>query len=477
MKTIVKRGALAWGCLAIAFILTTNVSVIYAQQECNIIGGAPGPTTGAIAAGDTAQTNRLFRDGRGGTCLFLRPPTTSAGAFLSDNYTFTNTSGGPICVYVDIDSVGCGLATNQISVAGYLTSYNPAAITTNLVGDPGLSTGTSFATSTSFNVPAGGTYLIVVHNINAGTFCASYTFRQTWANGCRQPGFDAANDGSADLAVFRGLPGDQSTWFSRPFGGTGKAASALGIISDIPVPGDYTGDEATDVAVYRPGAQGVWYTSTNPVGNYGAKFWGTAGDVPVQGDYDRDGITDLAVYRPSTSTYYILQSSDTTVRILPLGAVGDKAVPADYDGDGKTDPAVFRPTTGLWTYLNSSGNFAGYTQAFHGTATDIPVPADYDGDGKADVAIFRPAEGNWYILRTSLTATGIGSNLTVPFGLVGDLPQPADYDGDKKADQAVFRPSTSTWYINRSGGGGAAQQTFGLPGDIPVSAPNPNTNQ
>lgn len=476
MKTFIKRNALALCHLAIAFIMAANGLTIFAQQECNIVAGSPGPTTGAIAAGDTAQTNRLFRDGRGGTCLFLRTPTTSAGSFLSDQYTFTNTSGGPICVYVDLDSVGCGVATNQISVAGYLTSYNPAAITTNLVGDPGLSTGTSFATSTSFNVPTGGTYVIVVHNINAGLFCASYTFRQTWANGCRQPGFDAANDGSADLAVFRPV-GGQAQWFSQALAGGTVTQSQLGSSGDIAVPGDYTGDETTDVAVYRPGAQGIWYTSLNAGTNYGAKYWGTTGDVPTQGDYDRDGITDLAVYRPSTSTYYILQSSDTTVRILPLGVSGDKAVPADYDGDGKTDPAVFRPGNGLWTFLNSSGNFAGYTSAFHGVSTDIPVPADYDGDAKADIAIFRPTEGNWYILRTSLTATGIGSNLVVPFGITGDKPVPADYDGDKKADQAVFRPAIGRWYVNKSGGGGSAEASFGLATDVPASAPNPNTNQ
>jgi hypothetical protein len=477
MKTIVKRSALAWCCLALALFLTTNVPVMYAQQECNIIGGAPGPTTGAIASGDTAQTSRLFRDGRGGTCLFLRPPTTSAGSFLSDNYTFTNTSGGPICVYVDLDSVGCGVATNQISVAGYNTTYNPAAITTNLIGDPGLSTGTSFATSMNFNVPTGGTYVIVVHNVNAGTFCASYTFRQTWANGCRQPGFDAANDGSADLAVFRPV-GGQASWFSQALAGGTVTQSQLGSSGDVAVPGDYTGDETTDVAVYRDGASGIWYTSTNAGTNYGAKYWGTTGDVPVQGDYDRDGITDLAIFRPgATGTYFILQSADNTARILPLGVNGDRAVPADYDGDGKTDPAVFRSSNGLWTFLNSSGNFAGYTSAFHGVQTDIPVPADYDGDAKADIAIFRPTEGNWYILRTRLTATGIGSNLTVPFGIAGDKPVPADYDGDKLADQAVFRPATGRWYINRSGGAGPAEATFGLATDVPASAPNPNTNQ
>lgn len=456
--------------LAISFFVLASVSTANAQQECNNVAGAPAPTTGSIVpATDVLQTNRLFRDGRAGTCSFLRPATTSAGSYASDSYTFTNTSGGPICVYVDLDATGCGVATNQLSISAYATSYDPANILTNIVGDPGLSTGGAFATSMNFSVPTGGTYIIVVHDVNAGTSCPSYTFRQTWANGCRQPGFDAANDGSADLAVFLPTAGPSFS-LTQPIGGP-QVSTFLGTNGDVPVPGDYTGDETSDVAMYRPGAQSVWYTTTNAATNYGAKFWGTTGDVPVQGDYDRDGITDLAVFRPSDNNWYIIRSSTSSFIQINLGAAGDKPVPADYDGDGKTDPAVYRPSSGLWGFLSSAGAYGTITNAIHGVATDIPVPADYDGDGKADIAVYRPSEGNWYILRTSLTATGIGSNLTVRFGAANDIPQPADYDGDKKADQAVFRPSDNTWWINRSTAGLYANQLGGT-NAVPFTAPN-----
>jgi hypothetical protein len=408
----------------------------------------------------------MFRDGRNTTCTFNRTQTTSAGAYLSDAYTFTNTTGGSACVFVDLNTTGCGVATNQLSIAAYLGSYSPTSILTNVIADPGLSTGTNFATSMSFTVAAGATYVIVVHNINAGTTCPSYTFTQRIFNGCRQPGYDAANDGSADLAVFR--PGALARWFSTTLGGA-FANTQFGSTGDIPVAGDYNGDETTDVAVFRP-SNGTWYTSTSPATNYGAFQWGLNGDVPVPGDYDRDGITDRAVFRPSDNNWYILRSSDSTLLQLALGVAGDKPVPADYDGDGKTDPAVYRPSNGLWSPLSSSGNYGSLVaqQQWGGVAGDIPVPADYDGDGKADKAVYRPSEGNWYVFRSSLTT---GQQLIVTFGASGDVPQPADYDGDVKADQAVFRPSNNTWYLRRSTAGDTAV-VFGASGDQAVSAAN-----
>jgi hypothetical protein len=464
MKIYARSTVIAAFSLIITLIL--SVVTISAQGECNLVG-APVVQTGDIAVSDTAQTNRMFRDGRGTTCLLNRAQTTSAGSFLSDQYTYTNTTGGPICVYVDLDANGCGVATNQISMAAYLTSYNPAAITTNVIADPGLSTGQSFATSMSFTVGTGATYVVVVHNINAGTFCASYTFRKYESNGCRNSGFDAANDGSADLAVFRSTTGD---WFSSTTGGA-ITSKHFGQSGDVPTSGDYTGDESTDQAVFR-GSNGTWYTNPN-AGDFGPKLFGTASDVPVQGDYDRDFTTDVAVYRPSNNTWFILRSSDSTFSSASVGIAGDKPVPADYDGDGKTDVAMWRPANGLWNSLSSAGANGSVAQILWGTVGDIPVPADYDGDGKADVAVFRPSNGTWYIFRTSLTT---GQAQFVPFGATGDMPQPADYDGDRKADPAVFRPSDGFWYLNRSTAGFFAGK-WGQTGDTPVSAPNPNTNQ
>ena len=461
------RGAAVLYSVLFISMLLANTLHVAAQGECNV-QGAPLVTTGDISAADTDQTLRMFRDGRGTTCLFNRTQTTSAGTYDADQYTFTNATGGPICVQVDLDATGCGVATNQISMAAYSGTYNPASILTNIIADPGLSTGQNFATSMSFSVANGASYVIVVHSINAATTCPSYTFKRTITNNCRNAGYDAANDGSADLALFR-PSGGLSTFHTQPLTG-GVVNSQLGSTGDIPVPGDYTGDETSDVAVFRP-SNGTWYTSTSPANNYNAKRWGIATDLPVQGDYDRDGITDLAVFRPSENNWYILRSSDSSYNLIGLGAAGDKPVPADYDGDGKTDVAVFTPSNGLWTVRGSAGNYGSLTiQAQWGISTDSPVPADYDGDGKADLAVFRGSDGFWYIRQSGTVGTPLRA---FQHGISGDIPQPADYDGDRKDDFAVFRPSNNTWYINRSTAG-VFQTVFGQAGDVPASAANRN---
>lgn len=459
------RAFFATTVVVTAFFFISTTSTV-AQNQCNYIG-SPVIQTGAIAGTDTAQTGRLFRDGRGGTCEFLRtPPAPSAGAYNSDAYTYTNNTGGPICVFVDVDALGCGVATNQVSIAGYLTSYNPAAPTTNLIGDPGLSTGGNFATSMSFTVAAGATYVVVVHNINAGTTCASYTFRKYETNNCRDPGFEQNGDGSSDLIVFRPSAAN-SMWFSYSLATGGGISAALGSTGDIPTDGDFDGDGIITPGVFRP-SNGFWYRSTNPANNYNAQWWGVTGDVPVEGDYDRDGITDVAVYRPSTNRYFILRTADMAYTEVPLGIAGDRPAPADFDGDGRLDPAVWRPSNGLWTYLPSSGNYGSYIQALWGATGDIPVAADYDGDGKADLSVFRPNEGNWWVFRSSLTA---GQAQITTFGTLGDIPQPADYDGDRRADFAIFRPSNSQWWIQRTTAG-TIVQAFGQAGDIPTTTQN-----
>ena len=452
--------------LFLCALVLVSVGPALAQNECNFVG-APLVTTGSITAGDPEQVGRLFRTiTNTTTCQLMRTATTSGTAALDfDQYTFTNDTGGTACIFVDLDAVGCGVAGNQISMAAYLGTYNPASILTNLIAEPGGSTGQNFSNSMSFSVPAGATYVIVVHNVNLDTECPSYTIRRFVSNNCRKAGFDAANDGSADLAVFR-PSGPQSLWFTQPIGGA-LTTTQFGSTGDIPVPADYTGDETTDLAVFRP-SNGTWYTSTDPATNYGARLWGTNGDIPVNGDYDRDGIVDLAVFRPSNSNWYILRSGTGTFHQFQYGIAGDVPVAEDYDGDGRTDPATFRPGNGLWNVLQSSGSYGStYIQMLWGTGTDKPVPADYDGDGKADVAVFRPGNGSWYIFRSSVAT---GNQQIIPFGTTGDNPQPADYDGDRKVDLAVFRPSTGTWWIQRSTAG-TVGIPFGQNGDIAASRP------
>jgi hypothetical protein len=106
----------------------------------------------------------------------------------------------------------------------------------------------------------------------------------------------------------------------------------------------------------------------------------------VPGDYDGDGATDLAVYRNSTGEWFIQPISGTAAYGFGWGvpSLCDMPVPADYDGDGRVDAAVVRRSTGEWHLLRSS---AGPAVVYWGFGV-APAPGDYDGDRAVEAAVW-----------------------------------------------------------------------------------------
>ena len=72
-----------------------------------------------------------------------------------------------------------------------------------------------------------------------------------------------------------------------------------GVLTDVPVAGDWDGDGTTTIGVYRAG---TWFLrNVNSGGGVDLSFpWGSAGDVPVVGDWNADGVSTIGVRRGDT---------------------------------------------------------------------------------------------------------------------------------------------------------------------------------
>ena len=152
--------------------VVTNSFNCTATSAPVVVNMADHQFTGSLGAGDAQQTGRLNRFAVVSTCAAPKscPSTFStSGARFYDSYTLTNNSGSSACVTIGYNS-GCG--TNAFVVA-YSSSFNPASLCTNYLGDPGSSPVTSIFYEVT--VPANGTIVVVVHEVNTGAGCGSYT--------------------------------------------------------------------------------------------------------------------------------------------------------------------------------------------------------------------------------------------------------------------------------------------------------------
>jgi hypothetical protein len=339
------------------------------------------------------------------------------------------------------------VSTANITVIGSGTTYTVSISNLRLIGQ-----------TIQVSIRSGAAQDLV-GNLNVGSTSSDNRVRllSTFAD------FDA--DGKADISVFRP---DNGVWYLLN-SQTGFNSAQFGLSTDKIVPADYDGDGKTDIAVWREDManpdRAYFYILNSSNNTVRVQQFGRTGDsVSAVSDWDGDGKADISVYRTGTnggqSYFFYRPSSQPSVDFIsvPWGSDGDKPVVADYDGDGKSDAAVYRPSNGVWYILKSRD---GFSAVQFGNSTDKPVVGDYDGDGRADIAVYRPSGGYWYQLRST---QGFAA---VQFGNSTDLPVPADYDGDGRTDVAVFRPSESTWYQLRSTLGFNVVQ-FGASGDNPI---------
>ncbi len=183
---------------------------------------------------------------------------------------------------------------------------------------------------------------------------------------------DFDGDDLADEAVFDISTGD---WHVEQ-SGNGHLDFHWGEVGDTAVALDFNTDGLADFGVYHEN-NGMITLSYYADGTAFSKQFGLEGDVPVPGEYDGDKAMDLAVWRPDddgegNGCWYIAYGANNYEGFdaIPWGVSGDIPVPGDYDGDGKMDVAVWRPSDGMWHMLQSSNGY--YSERF-GADGDLPV--------------------------------------------------------------------------------------------------------
>ncbi|MBL7703176.1 MAG: hypothetical protein JNM14_13065 [Ferruginibacter sp.] len=127
---------------------------------------------GSLGAGDPVQTGRINRFAVISTCASPKGACpglfTPAGARFYDAYTITNVRNTPVCAVIGLNS-SCGTAIFSVAYTG---SFDPANPCNNFLADPGSSPATSIFYEAT--IPANGTIVVVVHEVNPGTGCGSY---------------------------------------------------------------------------------------------------------------------------------------------------------------------------------------------------------------------------------------------------------------------------------------------------------------
>jgi hypothetical protein len=259
---------------------------------------------------------------------------------------------------------------------------------------------------------------------------------------------------------------------------------SFGMLDGIPLAGDFDGDGADEVAVYR---DGYWMLDINHNGAWDDQDLlarlGKEGDQPVVGDWDGDGKDDIGIYGPMWQgdpeaiardpglpnpenlaytnpknvpplvvesaagartmklTAFGRQRTDIVDHVFGIDEFRHQAVTGDWNGSGTRSIGTF--DGGAWRLdLNGDGRFD-HADVFasYGEDGDVPVVGDFDGDGVEEIGIYR--NGVWVIDTNGNRQLDEGDR-RFEFGKAGDLPVVGDWDGDGKDDVGLYRSQRPT---------------------------------
>jgi len=219
---------------------------------------------------------------------------------------------------------------------------------------------------------------------------------------------------------------------------------------DVPLAGNFTGDPAAEIAVFRRAKKSSFVINQSTAAPITVTF-GKAFDEPLLGDWNGDGQLDVGVRTPRASKFKL--KTPTGVVKVKFGLASDMPISGDWDGNGTTEIGIRRSTDGTFWPRYADGTSS---PIWLGDTDDLPVTGDWDGNRTTDLGVFDQATAT-FTLRT-LTPEGLSVLNIVQFGAPGDLPVTGDWDGNGTTDLGVWSPATATFTQ-----GFSARPTLGKP--------------
>lgn len=206
---------------------------------------------------------------------------------------------------------------------------------------------------------------------------------------------------------------------------------------DVPLAGNFAGDPAAEVAVFRRARRSSFVVNLGAAAPMTVAF-GKAFDEPLLGDWNGDGQLDVGVRTPKKSMFKL--KTPAGIVKVKWGEPSDMPISGDWDGNGTTEIGVRRAAEATFYPRMPDGSSA---PVWLGDADDLPVTGDWDGNGTTDLGVYDQASAT-FTLR-SVDSAGISVLEIVQFGAPGDLPVTGDWNGDRVTDLGAWSPSTATF--------------------------------
>lgn len=307
---------------------------------------------------------------------------------------------------------------------------------------------------------------------------------------------DVNDDGRDDLVVFtRGSGCD--IWVTKSagngFGPAKKWHNLFACGEQIPLVGDFNGDQRADVAAFtRGGACDVHVavsTASEFIGPYKwSDYFACGTEIPAVGDFNGDGRDDVATFtRGAACDVYVALSEGFTFGPATkwhdvFGCRNEIPATGDFNGDGRDDLATFTVDFGADVYvaLSTGSGFVGTAWKWHEAFSffgSVPAIGDFNADGRDDIATF--TRGNYcdvYAATSTGSSFGTTTKWNDVFSCGNELPGIGDFNGDGRDDVVTFTRGSScdVWVAGSIGvafvGSAKWSDYFACGSEIPVGA-------